>query len=235
MNIIKQATPTAPKFMIYGLSGSGKTTLASKLKNSLLLDIEGGANYIDTPRTEQITKLETFYSYLAEIYKGEKQFDYLVIDTADWLVRLVIEQVAGIDKMHLDETLNKSNGGYGNGKQVLENHVRSRLLPMLVALNKKGYGICLLAHADKKEIMDADGISIEQIVPKIDPNTMNSFVEWCDGVFYLKKNSDSSRSLLLESDGIALAKNRQGLTGTIDLNTTDINDVLKTNNKKETK
>ena len=31
MQVIKQATPTAPKLMIYGLSGVGKSTLASKL------------------------------------------------------------------------------------------------------------------------------------------------------------------------------------------------------------
>lgn len=227
MKVIKEATPTAPKFIIHGLSGSGKTTLASKLKNSLIIDIEGGANFINTPRTEQITKLDTFYEYMAELYKGTKEYDYIVIDTADWLVRLIVEQVAGIDKMHLEETLNRSNGGYGNGKQVLENHVRSKLLPMLVALNKKGYGICLLAHSEKKELLDADGTNIEQITPKIDPNTMNVFVEWADGVFYLKKDGSGKRTLLLESDDVALAKNRFGMTGEVDLSNTDINDLFK--------
>ena len=51
MKVLKQATPTSPKFMVYSLPGVGKTTLASKLKNSFIVDIEGGANYIDTPRT----------------------------------------------------------------------------------------------------------------------------------------------------------------------------------------
>ena len=227
MKVIKEVTPTSPKVLIYSQAGVGKTTLASKLKNSLIIDIEGGANYIDTPRTEQITKLDDFYAILLEIYKGEKEYDYLVIDTADWLVRLIIEQVAGIDKHHLGETLNKSNGGYGNGKQVLENHIRSKLLPMLVGLNKKGYGICILAHADKKELMDADGISVEQIAPKIDTNTMSTFTEWADGVFYLKKDGSGKRTLLLESDDVALAKNRFGMTGEVDLSNTDINDLFK--------
>lgn len=228
MKILREATPTSPKFMVYSLPGMGKTTLASQMNNSIIIDIEGGANYIKTARTEQITKLDDFYSVLVELWKAPKrEFDYIVIDTVDWLVRLIVEDVAGIDKNHLTETLNRSNGGYGNGKQVLENHVRTKLLPMLVAMNKKGYGICLLAHADKKNMLDSDGTTIEQITPKIDPNTLNAFVEWCDAIFYLKKDAEGNRILQLSSDDVALAKNRTGMSGEINLSEANINDILK--------
>ena len=141
-------------------------------------------------------------------------------------MRLAVEKVAGIDKHHLDETLNRSNGGYGNGKQVLENEIRTKLLPMLIALNKKGYGICLLAHADKKDMLDSDGTTIEQITPKIDPLTLNAFVEWCDNIFYLRKDANNERYLQLESDSVALAKNRIGMTGEVKLSEVDINNLL---------
>lgn len=228
MRILTEATPTSPKFMVYSLPGMGKTSLAGKMEKSLIVDIEGGANYLNTPRTEQITTLDEFYEVMVELWKAPKrEYDYIVIDTVDWLVRLMVEKVAGINKQHLDETLNRSNGGYGNGKQVLENHVRTRLLPMLVEMNKKGYGICLLAHADKKEMLDSDGTTIEQITPKIDPNTLNAFVEWCDAIFYLKKNAKGDRILQLESDSVALAKNRTGMRGEVNLAENDINKILK--------
>lgn len=234
MNIITKATPTAPKFMVYSLPGIGKTTLASKMEKSLIIDIEGGANYIDTPRTEQITKLQDFYEVMVELWKAPKrEFDIIVIDSIDWLVRLIIENVAGIDKNHLDETLNRSNGGYGNGKQVLENHVRTRLLPMLIELNKKGYGICMLAHADKKEMMDSDGISMDRVTPKVDPTTLNAFLEWCDAVYYLKKDIGGDRILVVENDDNALAKNRTGMSGEVNLSKTDINDIIYNKLNKE--
>lgn len=227
MQILTEATPTAPKFMVYSMPGVGKTTLASKMKNSIILDIEGGANFVNTPRTPQITNLETFYADLVELWKAPtREYDYIVIDTVDWLVRLIIEDVAGIDKNHLTETLNRSNGGYGQGKQVLENHVRTKLLPMLIAMNKKGYGICLLAHADKKTMMDSDGTSIEQIAPKIDPTTLHAFMEWCDGIFFLKRGLAGERVLQLESDNVAVAKNRIGMSGEWDLEEHDINELL---------
>ena len=233
MKVINQITPTAPKLMLYSLPGVGKSTLAAKLKNPIFLDIEGGLNYIECTRTEQITDLETFYTYLIELYRAkDREYDTIVIDSVDWLVRKIVETAAGIDSNNLDATLNKSNGGYGNGKQVLENHIRTKLLPTLVALNKKGYGICLIAHAERKDMMDADGIDTERITPKIDVNTMNVFVEWVDNVFYLKKDDNGERVLLLDSDDVALAKNRLGKTGEVKLADIDINDLLTMQEKK---
>lgn len=230
MKIIEGPTFTAPKFMIYGLPGVGKSSLAAKLNNPLFLDFEGGLNYLGVKRSEQYIKLKDFYEDLVELYHvaegGKKKYETLVIDSVDWLVRKVVERAAGIDKNKLEMTLNKSNGGYGNGKAVLENHIRAQLLPLLVALNKVGYGICLIAHADRKTLMDEDGIDTDRVAPKIDVNTMNIFVEWSDHVFYLKKNSDGERSLVLDGDDNVLAKNRLNLHGEVKLADVDINKLL---------
>lgn len=237
MQIIKQATPTAPKLMIYGLSGVGKSTLASKLKKPIFIDMEGGLNYMDVDRTPTLTSYDAFFKTLGELYNAaeadKREYDTIVIDSVDWLVRKIVEKAAGIDKKNLTETLNRSNGGYGQGKQVLENHIRTQLLPFLVLLNKKGYGICLIAHADRKVIMSADGNDVEQITPKIDVNTMNVFVEWCDSVLYLKRDIDGERILVLESDNTALAKNRTGLTGEVKLSDVDINKLLMPQGKEK--
>ena len=229
MNVLKGQTLTAPKLMIYGLSGVGKSSLAAKLKKPIFLDFEGGLNYLGVDRTPQYTKLEDFYEDLVDLYRkaeaGKREYDTIVIDSVDWMVRKVVEKAAGIDRHNLTETLNRSNGGYGNGKQVLENHIRTKLLPTLVALNKLGYGICLVAHADRKDLMDADGVDVERVTPKIDVNTMNVFVEWTDSVFYLKI-VDDERFLVLEGDNNVLAKNRMGLHGEVKLSDVDINKLL---------
>lgn len=229
MQVVKGKTLTAPKLMLYGLSGVGKSSLAAKLNNPLFLDFEGGLNYLGVDRTPQYLDLDAFYKDLVELYRkaeaGKREYDTIVIDSVDWLVRKVVEKAAGIDKHNLTETLNRSNGGYGNGKQVLENQIRTMLLPLLVSLNKQGYGICLVAHADRKDLMDADGVDTERIAPKIDVNTMNTFVEWCDNVFYLK-NINGERYLVLEGDSNVLAKNRLELTGEVKLADIDINELL---------
>lgn len=234
MEILRGQALTAPKLMIYGLSGVGKSSLAAKLKKPIFLDFEGGLNYLGVDRTAQYTDLAAFYKDLVELYRkaeaGKREYDTIVIDSVDWMVRKVVEKAAGISKDNLTETLNRSNGGYGNGKQVLENHIRTKLLPMLVLLNKMGYGICLVAHADRKDLMDADGVDVERVTPKIDVNTMNVFVEWVDNVFYLKY-VDGERYLVLEGDSNILAKNRLNLNGEVKLADIDINKLLLPNGK----
>ena len=230
MEIIKKATPTAPKLLLYGMSGVGKSTLASKLEKPLFLDLEGGLNYIDVDRTETIQGYDEFFENLVEIgrnLEAYKKYKTIVIDSADWLVRLATEKAAGIDMKHLDSTLNRAGGGYGNGKQMLENEIRTHLLPFLSRLNLLGFGICFVAHTEQKILLDGDGNKIETITPKIDVNTMNVFVEWCDFVYYLKKRDDGERYLLLESDGTSLAKNRVGRSGEVKLKDIDINELLK--------
>lgn len=236
MEVIKKATPTAPKLLLYGMAGVGKSSLAAKLEKPLFIDLEGGLNYLDVDRTETLTTYDKFYEILVEIGRNREQYkEYktIVIDSVDWLVRLATEKAAGIDLNNLDATLNRAGGGYGNGKQMLENEIRTHLLPFLSRLNLLGFGICFIAHTEQKVLLDGDGNKIETITPKIDVNTMNVFVEWCDFVYYLKKRDNGGRYLLLDSDGVSLAKNRVGRTGEVNLNDNDINELLKPKKEKK--
>lgn len=248
MEVIKGPVENkTPKVMIYGCSGVGKTTLAAHMKNPIIIDLEGGSDLIgDDPklanvaRTPLVTNVETFQQILIDLLvdgkKKERKYDTIVIDSIDWLVRYYVEKTAGIGKGTMANTLNKSNGGYGNGKQVLENYIRTSLLQTLRILNNQGYAICLVAHANQKTLLNPDGTNEVRISPKIDINTMEIFVEWCDEVFLLKKDTDGTRTLLVEADNAAVAKNRLGLTGEIVLDDEfDINKLLnvKVTNKKE--
>ena len=66
----------------------------------------------------------------------------------------------------------------------------------------------------------------DRITPKIDEKTMHVFIEWCDSVLYLKKNSNGERTLILDGDENILAKNRQALSGEVKLADIDINELL---------
>ena len=236
MKVTTGKTEVAPKVMITGLSGAGKSYLAATLPDALFLDIEGGLSFLDVAKTP-VTTADELMADLLELFKATKQeYKYIVIDSVDWLVNLFAAKTSGAGQGKTLEqlmesatlTLNKSQGGYGNGKQVLENYIRNTLVKFLNMLNRKGYGIILIAHADKKTLMDSDGTNIDRIAPKMDINSMNVFVEWCDEVFYLKKNANGSRTLVLDGDDNVLAKNRLGLSGEVKLDEAfDINKLLR--------
>lgn len=250
MEIIRQKTINAPKALIYGVAGSGKSTLASKFKNPIFLDIEGGLNYLDVARTPVLKTAEEFDRVIVELAKdakaGKKEFDTVVVDSVDWLVRKYSEQIAGVgyddkgnrvqSQAELTATLSKNlmdaNGGFGKAKEELENYIRSKLLPNLQFLNSLGYGIVLIAHAYSVSLLAEDGMEAERIAPKIDPPTIGkkpiaapAFEEWVDSILFLKKSA-GERVIQVESDDFALAKNRIGLTGEYKVNEIDINKLL---------
>lgn len=236
--VITGVTPTAPKLILHGLSGAGKSTLAAKLKNPIFLDFEGGLNYIDCVRTPLIKNDVAFGMVVASLLNdakaGKREYDTVVIDSIDWAVRLFEEVASGVIetdnkgtviKKDLKSTLNKANGGYGGGSVHLVNIIRSDFLPRLSSLVEVGYGVCLIAHSERKSIMDAEGIDTDRIAPKIHDKVVDPFIEWADDVFYMK-NDNGVRTLVLEGDSNILAKNRQGLTGEVNVDEIDINELL---------
>lgn len=236
--IVKEAQPHKQKTMIYGLAGVGKSTLASQMSRPLFIDVEGGLTTMSVARTPTCKRYLQVVQVINMIHKEaeehKKDYDTIVIDSIDWLVRRAEEHASGISTIddkgveHKDmsATIGKANGGYGNGNKQLENHLRAELMPALQLLVDDGFGICLIAHADRKDVMDGDGFTTTKITPAIGDRFMEAWVQWCDNVFYLKHDGEK-RTLLLEGTDTILAKNRLGKSGVVDLSETAIQEVLK--------
>lgn len=219
MKVTKGIQEVAPKVMIYGMAGVGKSYLAATLPDALFLDIEGGLSFLDVAKTPVATADELMADLL-ELYKAPKQeYKYIVIDSVDWLISLFAAKVSGSGQgktleslmESATQTLNKAQGGYGNGKLVLQNYVKDVLIRFLNLLNRKGYGIILISHADRKTLLDSDGTNIERLAPKMDLNSMGTFVEYVDNLFYIKKDDDGIRHLVVNPTDIITAKNRIGI------------------------
>lgn len=236
--IIKEAEPHKQKVMIYGNAGVGKSTLAAQMSRPLFIDVEGGLTNMNVPRTPTIKRYPQAVQCINLIHKEaeeyKKDYDTIVIDSIDWLVRRAEEHAAGISTIddkgveHRDmsATIGKANGGYGNGNKQLENHLRAELMPALQLLVEDGFAICLIAHADRKDVMDPDGYNVTKVTPAIGERFMEAWVQWVDNVFYLKNNG-GNRIILLEGTDNILAKNRLGKDGSVNLSETTIQEVLK--------
>lgn len=233
LNVRKTPKPTAAKLLLYGCSGVGKTSLAAKIgKNPIILDVENGANYIDCAVIEHkdLNTVEKFYGVLKELLvlakTGKLEYDNIVIDSIDEAVRMLEAKMGGAaDTGDMKQTIYNGEGSYGNGRKFMENEIRIRLLKMLDLFTAYNVSVTLVAHANMKKLMDSEGNHVDTVSPKMDEYLMNLFVEHMDFVYYLK-NIDGERTLVLESDGVILAKNRVGRTSEVSLKDADINDLL---------
>ena len=213
-NIIQNPSPSAPKGIIYGPPGVGKTTFGATAEASIIVDSENGAGAIPCCRTPYLATWPEIEQWLLAVERDEHAYKTLVIDSIDWLIRRLEEHVAG-SPGQIDQTLNRSHGGYGNGKQVLKNHVYQRLLPTLDRIVGRGVAVILLAHAKRTDITDVDGVSREKTTADLPDDYRNIFVEWSDFVCLARQDVDGNRILMTSETPSALAKNRYGMPATI--------------------
>ncbi len=150
--ILTQSHLRAPKGIVYGPPGSGKTTYGASADRPLIVDCENGAAHVQCHRTPYLASWPEIEPWLDGLAAGGHEYQTVVIDSIDWMLRRIEEHVAGVDgtPTGMKQTLNRSHGGYGNGRQVLKNYVYQYLLPVLDRLVNAGVAVLLLAHAARR-------------------------------------------------------------------------------------
>lgn len=217
-SVLTRTDRRAPKGIVYGSPGVGKTTFGATTYKPLIVDCENGAVHVACDRTPYLSDWDDISVWLTALALGEHDYGTVVIDSADWLLRRAEEHVSGVDRSHkgMSQTLNRSHGGYGNGKQVLRNYVYQFLLPTLDAMVNQGIAVVLLAHATRRELTTIDGATLEKSMPEIHADLANTLIEWSDFVGAAQL-TPSGRKLVLAETGQMMAKNRYGLPAEIPL------------------
>ena len=122
MNITKGKIAKAQKVVIYGVEGIGKSTLASRFPDPVFIDIEGSTSNMDVARLDKPTSYTMLKNQLSFIAANPTACKTLVIDTVDWVEKMVIEDICmAHDKKDI------TGFGYGEGFIKLEEEI-GRLL-----------------------------------------------------------------------------------------------------------
>jgi hypothetical protein len=217
---------SAQRILEYGPSGVGKSSSVAPAENVIYIDAEGGTEHLDVPRFPRPTDYRQLDGYLDFLEHGEHAFQLLVLDTADWIEKLIVEEVCRAAHKESIEDF-----GYGKGwTAVLE--AWSRLLARLDRLRVRGIHIVFLAHSTvrKFEQPDAAG-SYDRFELKLSKGGSALLKEWCDAVLFTnfqtkvvegadgKKRAVGGRERVLYTTHSAAydAKNRHGLPETLPL------------------
>ena len=244
MEIIKTKIIKPPRLLIYGVGGIGKTTFLSKLPNVIFSDIEGGADEIGIDRFPKIEKLADLQKQIEWLCKEDHQYNSYVIDSADWLEKLIAEHVA---KAHSDSDLEY-------GKRYL--FARQELAKILGGLDwlreYKKMIIGFSAHAKIKTYNDPLAASYDiYTLNCLDEKFASILIEWCDLVGFAnyrlvvetesksfgkavnKAKGSDQRVLHVSNKAGITAKNRYGISGTMPLDTVKVLKAIKGDSAKD--
>ena len=165
--------------MLYAVEGIGKSTFASLAPKPIFLPTEEGLNEIDCASFPVATKLNQLFGYMADLIKEDHEYQTVVIDTLDWLERLIWDEVC--------EENNKTNIediGYAKGYKFALTHWTRFLDGLEVLRKEKNMMIILLAHSSIEKFDDPERESYDRYCPRLHKHASGMIREWCDEVLF---------------------------------------------------
>ena len=226
MQMSKGKKPGPRKPMVYGEHGLGKSSIAACSPKPLFLDIEQGTNDLDVERwPEPIVSYGQFVQILKWVRTQEHEYKTLVIDTVDWLERLIFKQIAEFAGVQSVADID-----YGKGFP--------RAIPMWEFIlgeldyifRERRMTIVLLSHARIEHVKNPEGAEYDRYSPDLWINKNGEgagrmLQEWASDVFFIRKKKfvrtegkgfnergmavgTEEREMLTSDTAFASAKNR---------------------------
>lgn len=169
----------AVKIVIYAQEGWGKSSFASLFPDPLTIDTEGSTKHLDIRRIDQVPKSYPQFLDTLSFVEATRPCKTLIIDTADWLEALMIQDLCaqrGWDGIECKD--------YGKGYVYLE-EMFGKLLNRLEDLVQSGINVVMCAHVVTKAFTSpTESGSWDRYELKLQKKDCAKLKEWADVVLF---------------------------------------------------
>lgn len=188
MGLLQQITrgrvATPPRLLVYGTEGIGKSTLAAQAPQPVFIQTEDGLGEIDCHKFPLAQSLDDVLAALAGLRTEEHDYHAVVIDSLDWLERLVWDAVC---QDYGAKSIEKVDGGYGKGYVYALTPWR-QLIDQLSALHHdRSMAVILIAHAKVEKFEDPESSPYDRYSPRLHKHAAALLTEWCDAVLFASR------------------------------------------------
>ena len=172
---------TPPRLLIYGIEGIGKSTVAAASPKPIFVPTEDGLDQIDCasfPLAEKFTDVE---AALQSLIHDQHGFETVVIDSCDWLERLIWDLLC---EQYGVTSIEKVDGGYARGYTHALTHWRKLLADLNTLRTQRGMCVILLAHAKVEKFEDPEHAAYDRYSPRLHKHVTALLTEWSDAVLF---------------------------------------------------
>jgi hypothetical protein len=172
-------SPAPRRLMLYGTHGVGKSTFASCAPRPVFLQVEDGLGEIDCNKFPLAATFDQVMQALGELYTDQHPYRTVVVDSLDWLERLIWAEVCQRRGVESIEDI-----GYAKGYVFALTEWREFLEGLTALRNDKGMMVALIAHARIERFENPETDSYDRYVPRFHRLASQIVQEWCDEVLF---------------------------------------------------
>jgi len=170
-----------PRLLIYGTEGIGKSTTASQAPKPIFVPTEDGLDQIDCASFPLATRFPEVETALELLINEAHNFETVVIDSLDWLERLIWDVLC---EQYGVASIEKVDGGYARGYTHALTHWRRVLDGLNTLRSRRGMCVVLLAHAKVEKFEDPESAAYDRYSPRLHKHATALVNEWADAVLF---------------------------------------------------
>jgi len=179
--VVRGVTPRPRRIVLYGTHGIGKSTWASKAPSPIFVPTEDGLEDIGADRFPVCRSLGDFNTAISQLLTEQHDYATVVIDTLDWLEKLVWQTVAAEEgKSHIEEI------GFAKGYKYASSQWDFILNSLEHLRKQRRMAIILLAHAKIERFNSPDSEPFDRYDLDLHKFASATIQEWADEVLFAR-------------------------------------------------
>jgi hypothetical protein len=167
------------RVMLYGVHGIGKSTFGANGPKPVFIQTEDGLANIDCARFPLAQSFADVMQAVAELYTEPHEYWTVVVDSLDWLERLIWASVCEAKGKDSIEEF-----GFGKGYTFALDPWKQFLDGLDALRNDRQMMVVLLAHAKIERFENPETDSYDRYSPRLHKSASAMIQEWCDEVLF---------------------------------------------------
>jgi hypothetical protein len=170
-----------PRILLYGQEGVGKSTFGAGAPNAIFVPTEDGLDQIEAAKFPLANTFGDVMEYLTALANDEHDYGAVVVDSLDWLERLIWDHLC---REHQCESIELVAGGYGKGYTFALKQWRELIAALNYLRMERGMVVVMIAHAEIKAFADPEAAAYDRWQPRLHKSAVSIVCEWCDAVLF---------------------------------------------------
>ena len=188
-----------PRLLIYGTEGIGKSTTAAQAPKPIFIPTEDGLDQIDCDSFPLAERFADMTNAIAALLREQHDYQTVVIDSCDWLERLIWDQLC---EQYGAPSIEKVDGGYARGYTHALTQWRQVLNGLSELRARRGMCVILLAHAKVEKFEDPEHAAYDRYSPRLHKHANALITEWVDAVLF------ATRKIITKTEEAGFGRDR---------------------------